>query len=461
MATLALCSAALGFAADASAQLLSRPGDAQAAKSTRVAANLVFCDGFDLILGCGAASALEAAPLVQLEQLSPLPVGNGGATPIEFRAGWPLIFRASIRAADMRGIGRIYGEQYTEPLLYQFAEFGQGAAIVFNDPDNFWSFTVPTPPNLPHDETVLEFYPDSGDVSRYTDDAMNSPLSHDPTRRFNLRPQFGGPLPQFDLDYRGLGTQQVPAQDGVQFGADDDFPGLVILSNVGVGIVMTDLANGWVPVMPRQARNLAGFMTSVGYELNDSQDQTSITAMMVVPRFLFSHLRLHDPCVGTVTLNEFGEPTSCAGAPVQRIDGGAVTPRTTLINDESIVELRAFVVAPVWNSTSNRLESLDTVVDMNGDGQLTATDAELMGHPVLSNEVVFTFRQIGSHLLFRLNRPYQPQHACAPIARPDDRAPAQAAGTDFEYDIDGNGQSAFDVVAVCPPGGSGITQPPR
>jgi hypothetical protein len=35
------------------------------------------------------------------------------------------------------------------------------------------------------------------------------------------------------------------------------------------------------------------------------------------------------------------------------------------------------------------------------------------------------------------------------------------AGAAIDFDIDGNGYAAFDQVFVCPPGGSGVTRPPR
>jgi hypothetical protein len=447
----ALCFCAL----HAGAQSLVFPGNAAGKNTTGSSGNLVFCNGLESILGCAGVVSPDISPVIVLEQLSPLPNLPGGSTPIQFRAGWPLIFRASVKAEEMLGIGRIFGEQAYEIDRWNFAEVGQGASVVFADPDGQWSYSVPSAP-LPHDELVVDFYPDPGDVSGVVDDFLSGPLSHDPTLRFNLRPEFGGPLPQSEPD----GTRvQLALPDGVQFGADDDFPGLVILSNVGVGIVLDSLADGWNPASPRQARNLAGFTNSVGYELSDAQGRTSVTTTMIVPRFLFSHIRLQDPCVGSVTLDDNGMPISCSDPPVQRIDGGPMTPYTNLNGiDESLVEIRAFVVAPVWNSVSNRLESLDTVVDMNADGRVTAVDAELMGRQVLSNEVVFNFRQIGSNVSGGRISPYASVAFCNGAARPDS---SRLAGADYTYDVDGNGYGVLLEAAICPGGGSGVTQPPR
>lgn len=416
-------------------------------------ASFVYCDGWEPTPGCALGFSVLPESLIVLEQLSPLVGAANDPLSIQYRAGWPLIFRASVKAPNMLGLGQLFGEQGYEPRHWPFAEVGQGVGIVFRDPDGFWSYNIPSP--FEHDETLVDFYPDPGDITGVVDDAPSGPLSHDPTRRFNLRPEFGGPLPQSAVD----GTRiQTVVEDGVQFGADDDFPGLVILSDVGVGRVMTRLAQGWTPVVPAQARNLAGLTTSVGYELSDSLSRTSVTAMMVVPRFLFAHIRVQDPCVGAVSFNGTGEPIACADAPGQRVDGGPVVPLSNTGNDESLVEIRAFVVAPVWNSVSNSLEALDTVVDMNGDGRLTAADATLMGREVLSNEVVYRFRQIGSDVSSGQITPYSSIAFCNGLARPRD---LRESGSDFQYDLDGNGYAVLNESVVCPGGGSGMTQPPR
>ncbi len=409
-----------------------------------------FCDGYELVPTCALP---PKPPPILLEQVSPLP-GDPESPSIQFRAGWPLIFRASIADDEFSGIGRVYGEQGFEPQGWEFAEIGQGAALVFTDPDGTWSFSIPSA--VSNDERIVDFYPDHGDSTGVLEDVAGAPFTRDPTSRFNLRPEFGGPLPQTPL---GFGIIEPVIEDGVQFGADDDFPGLVILSNVGVGIVMESLEDGWTPVFPRAARNLAGFTNSVGYELSDSNGRTSITSVMIVPRFLFSQIRLQDPCVGTVLFNTDGEPESCTGSAIERIDGGPIgplQPRSSI--DESVVEIRAFVVEPVWNGVTGRLDYMDTVIDANNDLQVTAADAEAMGRRVLSNEVVFTVRQIGNNVVSGQIGQYGLLALCNGITRPRS---GRAGGADFQYDIDGNGYSALVLAVVCPGGGSGVIRPPR
>jgi len=403
-----------------------------------------------------ASTSAHAAPPsprpVTLEQLSPIPNSGDTAMPILFRSGWPLIFRASVKGKDMLGLGRVYGGQGEERHGWPFPEVGQGGAVVFSDPDASWSYVF-TAFNEPHDELIMPFHPDSGDISGTNDDVASAPLSHDVAAKTALRPEFGGPLAQTALYPAPPPGYFQP--DGVQFGSDDDLPGLVVLSNVGVGIVTTPLADGWQPVLPRAARNLAGFSNSVGYELNDRLGRTSVTSTMIVPRFLFSHIRLLDPCVGTVTYNEENEPISCEGPRVQRIDGGPIVPEAP--NDEAIVELRAFVVGPAWNPVTNQVTWLDTLADTNGDGLVTAADVAGTPHKLLSNEIVFRFRQIGSDTSVP-GDPYGFINYCNGGFRPDG---GPGARVDFQYDVDGNGQAVIKPFSICPGGGSGVTQPPR
>jgi hypothetical protein len=391
-----------------------------------------------VIAAFGAWAAPPSEQPMTLELVSPLPPANStnarppargpnATLPIEFRAGWPLIYRASVKAGNMIGIGKIYG---SADDFYTFPEVAGSGAIVYSDPDGIWSYSDLVP--YAHDETFTDVYPDVGDVSGQ-DDPSQSPYALSPAEKLALRPEFGGP--------------HVGSGDGVQYGADDDFPGLVILSNIGVGVVLDSLAAGGNPAVPRQARNLAGFTNSVGYELSDKLSRTSITSVMIVPRYLFTPIRWVDECVGTPTeFDELNRPAACSGAPEQRIDGGEVEPLSAY-PDESLVEIRAFVVQPVWNSVSARLDYLETLVDMNGDGQVTAEDAKLAGWKVISNEVVTQVRTIGNAI----------DH-CFRGSRPD----AGDLLDDSVYvDIDGNSYSQVFGPEVCPGGGSGVTQPPR
>lgn len=366
---------------------------------------------------------------------------------IMYRAGWPLTFKAIVKDEDMLGIGHLWGPQSPGRT---FPEPGQPGAIVFEDPDGVWSFgCIRFGCTDPLDETILELYADRGDLVGVEDDSLEPiyPFQHwalaDPTSR----PEIGGP---------GLSDGVL---DGVGYGADDDFPSLVLLSNVGAGIVLTSLEEGWEPVVPAQRRNLAGFLGNVGYELADQKLRTTITASMIVPRFLFSHTRIVDGCIGEQVYTDPGTGNLwCEGFPGQRVDGGPI--QGVAGNDGSIVELRAFLVAPILDELEGFIRHLNVVTDMNGDGVVGAADADLMGWTVLSNEVVFEFKQIGNDIRGAFNPRFGwVQGYCNGGARPD--TSVTSAQTDFLYDIDGNGVIILDPDIVCPGGASGTSNPPR
>ena len=115
----------LACAAPVQAQWLNPP---RTAPAKQFIPGLMFCNGYEADPACTYnASSLE--PVVELEKLSPA----FSDVSIQFRAGWPLIFRASVNAADMLGLGRMHGEQYSERRGYQFAEFGQGGGNAAGD----------------------------------------------------------------------------------------------------------------------------------------------------------------------------------------------------------------------------------------------------------------------------------------------------------------------------------------
>ena len=100
----------------------------------------------------------------------------------------------------------------------------------------------------------------------------------------------------------------------------------------------------------------------------------------------------------------------------------------------SIVELRAFVI----NGTAP-----STIEDWNGDGAVTAADAEFDGYTLISNEVVLEFVQIGG----------------GPI--PDCNVTVDPWGGGYNVrfvDLDKNLAVYFPV---CPGGSGGVTRPPR
>lgn len=384
-------------------------------------------------LQAAAKPVPKPTPLVKLEIESPkykpdLPLG------VLYISGWPLVIRAE-GSPDALGIAADATPQW-------FPGLGQKGYLVLVDPDNclelpppFFRGAEPCSTD-PSDETYVEFGPDVDMVGVADQGDHANPdrfvALADPTLS-------GGPHFIADGDSDGNGTLDPvdvvvgpdtggSTQDGVGFGADDNFPGLVLLSPTGPGLVLN--SNFTRPAVRRQ-RNLAGFLNSVGYELNDPNKQTTFTLSMVVPLGLIAPILRIDDCVGDFV--DF----RCVDPPRYQIDGGPVqtAPSLTnaqffypqLINTTPSFELRAFLVSGVAPSE---------LMDLNHDGRVTAADATLAGYNVISNEEVVRFRQYSSDI-------------CAGVA----------LNNVFYTDFDGNGRDTAEF--VCPAGPGQITKPPQ
>jgi hypothetical protein len=312
--------------------------------------------------------------------------------------GWPLTIR--MLANKPIGLG-------TQPQSFALPPYGSAlpdkAWIVWSNPDGKFSFgcdstNLPSGFNCPPiDETYLEF-------------TLGLPVQ-------------GGTLPRPPpvSSYNGVngvnnGTRAVGPAAG--YGASPAVPGLVILSDTGVGReFISDPVTG-ITQKPT-AINLAGFVNSVAWTANDRMPllpRTVVTAQMNVPYALFMPIVLADR--GRVPF-----------APITwQIDGKTGTgPDTDLVAalNARVTTVRIFVLdgpAP------------DKIPDLKGDGTIDSRDALLMTNPVtgkpyklLSGERVIKFQTLVEEFW--------------PI----------------DFDFDGNGM--FPPVA--PPGGGTIKTPPR
>jgi hypothetical protein len=383
--------------------------------------------------------------------------------------GWPIALLLS--SNNELGIGRpIVGPLF--PLK------GDVGYLMYADPDGCLSF-VPQLQCSGIDETYVEFTPDqdrpgvahgSGNpqgLVRLTDfGGGGSPKvqTFNPATLLNdlltpVGPPLGGPdviesrctgsiafsypgpACSTDADCSfGATCQRVPINaDGYGLGADDDLPGLVLLADTSVGIVFDENFN---PIVPRTARNLAGLLDSVSYQLNDASVKTSILAHINVPPGqsftladsngsgfswpaplgLFTPIVLMDNCLGAPPQDQ-----GCEKTPRVRIDGGPVTDMTAggmveALNTK-VVTLRAFVV----NRTAPSF-----LTDLNGDGVIGAKDAALAGYQLVSGEQVFQFRGL-----------YEEFEQVLPLF----------------FDFDGNGDAVG--ILIFPKGTGTVTQVPR
>jgi len=386
-----------------------------------------------------------------------------GATPDavnrEPASGWPITLR--LTSNGELGIGTLF----FPPSFPRFQDVGY---IVFADPDGCFSFAFSSNCSGT-DETYLEFTPD-------LDTAGLANPHGNPDRLIALTESGGGGSPRvltfnFDthlndqlvaygpsvggvdtFEYRCSSASKyagdpcssdadcpstakcrlIPVNaDGYGYGADDDLPGLVLVADTGVGLVLSPSFN---PPRVRQARNLAGLLNSVAYDLKDGSGRTTVLAHMnvphgqpypvrlsdgnlvptQVPRGLFTPVVLADRCLG--------DPSTCVGIGphIFRIDGGpqVIMDDNQMIDvlNTKVVTVRAFVV----NGTAPSV-----LADLNGDGFVGAKDAALAGYQLLSGEEVIQLRGYYENIIQAI-----------PLL----------------FDFDGNGEAAGMFVA---PGGPG------
>jgi hypothetical protein len=391
-----------------------------------------------------AAARPEPAPLVRLDVEVPR-YNPKQPLPLMFSSGWPIVFKAT---TSQNALGIAMDMQPSE-----FPTLGESGYVVFADPDGCLALPEPfvvaygagscppynpdpdgnpdtPPPPEPRpdsDEVYLEFANDTDQVG-VDDDAGHlgrSAALGDPATSGEPRVrEFNGTVAG-NLRAVGPATGGT-SDDGVGYGADDDLPGLVLLSPHGVGIVFD--GETFNRVAPLTQRNLAGFLDWVGYELRAATGTTIVHAGMVVPYGLVAPLMQSDDCIGDA---------ACDDPARYRLDGGPLVVSTNSstfqfnyppLFQQVTYELRAFLVSGVAPSQ---------LADANGDGVVTAADAQLAGHAVISNEVVFRLRQFHGNY-------------CGGISFTQQT---------FFADFDGNGMALGTI--VCPAGPGLITRPPN
>jgi hypothetical protein len=173
-------------------------------------------------------------------------------------------------------------------------------------------------------------------------------------------------------------------RDGYGFGANDDWPQLVLLSNRGVGVVLDEHFNRGAT---EQRRNLAAFLEWVSYELADAKGRSATSSGTIVPYALFSPLIMIDEALGQPDATGDAYLPSFKfridGEPVRNGSYGCLQQQYFELLYGSEVELRAFLVSGSAPSV---------LVDMDGDSDVDAADAELSGLQVISSERTVRFR---------------------------------------------------------------------
>lgn len=348
------------------------------------------------------------------------------ALPLQFAAGWPIVFKMT--ANQSLGIAL-----NIEPPEFPL-ENSTGYVIVSDD-DGCLDLPAPFVQGVPcqsEDDVYLEFTPDVDRAGMPDEFYVGSP-SGNPGRRLALADPAQSGSPVFTA-YGAPPTRVGPrtgdaVDDGFGFGADDDLPGLVVLSANGNGLVLDADFN-----RPADGalRNLAGFLNWVSYELRASNGKTTVHAGMNVTQDLIAPLVLADDCVGT-----FADPNSvyCDSPPRYRLNGSPL-----VLESSAVTELIQNTYPPLANAISYRIRAFvvsgvapSELGDEDGDGDVDAADATAAGYTVISDEETVTVRRYVA-------------------------GTCTGEANYFFGDIDGNGR--LRTVAVCPPGPGQIRQVP-
>lgn len=344
------------------------------------------------------------------------------SVPVQRGSGWAITLEMTAR--NEIGIASYSGSP-------PFPGRNETGYVVFEDPNGcpeyFPPFVSPdagcTPGPVP-DETYLEFTPDI-DLPGVVDFAGNDVLRMDQVDSLDGVPAFNDIEPGGTSTTTRLGP--ITGNDVVDGfgvgGPDDDIPGLVILSDTGIGVVLDE--NFDPPAVPAR-RNLAGLVNSVSYELSDWTRRTTVTAHINIPEGAIAPFVQIDNCVGS---------TACDQPSLWRIDGGPVVSAGSSedvfkvlypqLFDSLTYEIRVFVVSGI---------APGVLADENGDGVINRHDATAAGYDVISGERKILVRQIFGDPCFN--------------------------GNDVIYkDFDENG--ATFQGSVCPAGSGSISTVPR
>ena len=389
----------------------------------------------------GAVLVAQGKPSPQLAPISiDIPGVQDGLISLQTAGAWPLTIR--VLASNPLGIG-------TYSVPYQYPLDSQQAFIVLKDPDDCFSLALAHDPDNPAstpcpggpDETYIEFTPtmNGADLRKYPVQKVGAfRLGAAPTllgwteALGNNDTPTVGPFVGLNENDAALCADPDRDPNGVcdnyGYGASPNMPGLVILSDRGVGLMWD---SGFNLFQPKAARNLAGLVNSVSWTLNDclgsknlpdgcANGRTSVTAHLNVPRNLFT------PVV-RLDLGKVDENNMLVGRAYQ-IDGGDIVPDNNKallgVLNELVTTVRVFVVSG---------RGPDVLEDLDGNGVVDSKDARLAGYKVLSGDKVFFLRTY--------HQSYTPGNSDLAVL----------------YDFDGNGMQGD----VAPGGSGGVTGIPR
>jgi hypothetical protein len=321
---------------------------------------------------------------------------TGGGASVQGAGGWPLTVVLSAHEGSFEGLA-----METSPPRFPFAvegDFRNPAFLVLENPDGWpgWlsrrsqpeyfdvycSSPDPDParcpgskkPPWPRDETFLAFFPGISAPSPGDCDERPEMLAFRPSAAAGE----GQACPGENSWMGGMGPCLGSFEDHFTYGLSRRLPGLVVLADSGMGLVLEE---GFVRGEAAVARNLAGLFQSIAYELKDAAGRTSVRAHLNVPTGLL------EPVVAVDVAERWGPDRFL----VWRNGGAPTCAESWQPEAEHRVTVRAFAVAG---------RAPDQLRDADGDGDVDLADARATGLRPLSGEAVAEFRLVGEPGLF-------------------------------------------------------------
>ena len=178
-------------------------------------------------------------------------------------------------------------------------------------------------------------------------------------------------------------------EDGLGWGADDDWPGLVLMSDTGAAKVLDfDLQK---PNGTQYIRNMAGLMQEVSSELLDRSHRSSVTGHAQVLAGMFEPVAVFDLSIDPAgPYGGFDFVRSVDGGPVEGFNTDVMlgnNTETTVALLETISPVDIVVRAVVVEGTAP-----DFIADMDGNGKYTQRDLQMMGFTPISNQTTLKTR---------------------------------------------------------------------
>lgn len=304
-----------------------------------------------------------------------LPSSASGQVTTQLTGGWPLVIRATAPGGAP---------------TYSHDSYSGHLAVVAADPSGCFDVLFFSDPN----STCLSQGPEEVYTSPWL--GLDAPGHENVSRGDSaliraLVDSEGGGGPVFFGLVAGSETRVTAGpdtggevRDGYGYGANDDWPQLVLLSNRGVGVVLDEHFNRG-PTEER--RNLAALLEWVAYDLADAKGRSVVSSGTIVPYAMFSPLILVDEAIGQpdATGDAYvpGFKFRADGGPEQSGSYGCLRQQYFDLLYGAEVELRAFLVSGSAPSV---------LADMDGDSDVDAVDAELSGLKVISSERTARFR---------------------------------------------------------------------